>query len=733
MRLSVSSDNRIFYGPENPYFIDYLKFENRFGSNDNIVFVIHNPEGIHKEPTPKAIRWLTDAVPGLPNVVRVDSLANYPNPISHESEIAVETILDSYCPPGLPCHESLAQELEQPHLIGRLVNETKTATGIVATINIDRGVVGEIEALHSRAKTLLSDFGNRFPTLEIYYTGGVPMMAAFAEETAKDLGLLLPLSLIAISVLLGLVLGSTRMAAAIVAIGLASILITLGAAGWLGHVLNNATSIVPLVVFTLVVASSMHIAVHYSRSLTATPDKDSSIAQAKASLSSSLTPIVLSAATSAVSLSSLAFVDSPPIRQLGVMSAFGVLIGCVLTVTALPIALCTVRKISDNRLSTWIQIVINGLAREVETGNGRTVIAAILFCAAFAGLTQLRVNEDFVRFFDQSVEFRQQTDTVSQLLTGPNHIEVVLTNTDGTVFEPAFLRQVGDMTTWLRERELVSNAHSLFDVLGEVSQAFSGTRLDESVSEDELAQLFLVYELSLQQGQSNSDLVDSSQSSTRISVLLEDSTSNQIQVLESQIYDHHARSDSPAELVVTGENIPVAHLSMMNIKAMTLGIFLSLAFTAIVVAIAFKSFRLGAVALVSTVLPVLAGFGVWGWINGDIGLAATAVIALTIGVVVDDSAHFIYRFLDGQRRLDLEPWQAAAYACHRAGAAIVGTSVVMGLGLLLLVASSFEVNSSFGAVACLIISAALVFDLAVLPRLIVWTARFSSTQREKRA
>ena len=729
-KLTVSSDNRIFYGPENPYFVDYLEFESEFGSNDNIVFAVQNTKGISEAPTPQAIRWLASEIPRLPYVVRVDSLANYPNPISHESEISVETILDTSCPGASACDRALTSKLEEPHLVGRLVNEPQTVTGVVATIRIDRGAVGEIERLHNEAKALLQEFREHFPSLSIYYTGGVPMMAAFAEETARDLGLLLPIALIAISVLLGLVLGSTWMASAIVLMGLASIVVTLGTAGWLGHVLNNATSIVPLVVFTLVVASSMHIAVHYSRNLPPNATKAAATAQAKASLSSSVTPILLSAVTSAVSLSSLVFVDSPPIRQLGLLSALGVLVGCLLTIAILPVTLSFIHKISDNRLSTWIQIVINGLARDLEAGKSRTLIAAFLFGAAFLGLTQLRVNEDFVRFFDESVEFRQQTDAVSKLLTGPNHIEVVLTNPTGSVFSPEFLEHTSAITEWLRKHKLVSNAHSLSDVLGEVSQAFSGKPLEGSVTEDELAQLFLVYELSLQQGQSNTDLVDASQQATRVSVLLKDSTSTQIQALEKLIYDWDRQSGKPFELVVTGENIPVAHLSLMNIRAMTVGIFLSLAFTALIVAVAFKSAKLGLVALISTVLPVLAGFGVWGWVSGDIGLA---VIALTIGVVVDDSAHFIYRFLDGRNRLDLEPWQAAAYACHRAGAAIVGTSVVMGLGLLLLVASSFEVNSSFGAVACLIIVSALIFDLAILPRLTVWTARFGSPQWEKRA
>src|SRR5690606_4296731 len=99
------------------------------------------------------------------------------------------------------------------------------------------------------------------------------------------------------------------------------------------------------------------------------------------------------------------------------------------------------------------------------------------------------------------------------------------------------------------------------------------------------------------------------------------------------------------------------------------------------------SLRLGIVALLATVLPVLAGFGAWGWINEEIGLAATAVVALTLGVVVDDAAHYIYRFLDARNRLEMDPRSSAGYATHRAGAAIVSTSLVMGLGLSLLLFS----------------------------------------------
>jgi len=145
--------------------------------------------------------------------------------------------------------------------------------------------------------------------------------------------------------------------------------------------------------------------------------------------------------------------------------------------------------------------------------------------------------------------------------------------------------------------------------------------------------------------------------------------------------------------------------------------------TATVVGITFRKFRLGVAALVATLVPVVAGFGVWGWTIGTIGLASTAIVALTIGIVVDDAVHLSYRYLDATTRLNMGRWQSAAYSVHRAGTAVTTTSIVMVGGLSALLFSGFEVNSSFGACTCLIICLALAFDLFVLPRVLVWTGR----------
>lgn len=723
--LKISTDNRIFYGSSNPYFQDYLQFENQFTSNDNILFALVAPFPITEDASfPAAIRWLTTEAAALNHVIRVDSLSNYPHPYTKDDTLVVEPLLDWACPDGKPCTPELLRVVKDTHLVNRLSNESGTAAGVIATVSLERGAVGEIEGLNRQATELADRFKDKYPEFDVYLTGGVPMMAAFAQATAEDLGALLPAALLIISILLILVLGSIRLALVIIAVGLASIVTTLGLAGWAGCILNNATSIVPLIVFTLVVTASMHIAVHFARNIGSESSRDSSLAQARASFSSSLIPLTISAATSAVSLCSLWFVDSPPLRQLGLLSAVGVAVGFLFTITLLPSLLVSCRYVAATGLGALAQGIINAYAKRQEAGNDRIAIPATLLALSAAGLAVLEVNDDFVRFFEESVPFRVDTDRATEVLAGPNHIEVVVTNPNGTAFEPQVLSHLARLAAKTRGQDLVANVHSFSDIMNTVAQAFTGHDPATEASEAGLAQLFLIYELSLQFGQSNRDMLNVSQDSARMSVLLKESTSNEIKQLEGLLYDWHAAQGSGLSMTVTGENIPVAHLSLMNIRSMITGIFLSLAFTSAVIGITFQSFRLGLVALVSTVAPVVAGFGAWGWVHQEIGLAATAIIALTIGVVVDDAAHYIYRFLDARNRLNMSPRASAAYATHRAGAAIAGTSIVMGLGLSMLLLSNFEVNSSFGAVACLIIAMALIFNLSILPRLTIWAESF---------
>ena len=242
-----------------------------------------------------------------------------------------------------------------------------------------------------------------------------------------------------------------------------------------------------------------------------------------------------------------------------------------------------------------------------------------------------------------------------------------------------------------------------------------------SVAPDELAQYFLSFELSLSQGQSTTDFVDMNHRKSRISVLLRDCSMKDIRELDEEIRSWISREFSdPLEIQVTGEGVPTAYLSSDSISEVTIGIVLSLVFSSVLLGIVYRQLRIAVAILSATVIPIVCGFGVWGWTVGTIGMAATLVIAVTIGVVIDDSIHLVYRFRDGLRRLDLTTWGAAAYSVHRTGTAIVTTSIVLAGGFGVLLLSGFRMNSTFGICTALVILLALIFNLTIMPRILVW-------------
>ena len=725
MKLRVSLDNRVFYGEANEYFRTLQEFEANYTSNDNILFVVRSKSGINTEEYANILRWITNQAWLIDNVVRVDSLATYPHIHSREDTIFVTPLLDFVCPLDGVCLDEKAEALLSTELINRLLSEDLRSTGILATLSLELGAVEEIQEIYGQAVRLTNDFRSKFPGYEVVFTGGIPMMAAFAEASGKDLSLLLPIAFVVIFVLLRIFLGGFRPTGILFGLGISAVLITLGTAGWIGHVINNATSIVPLIVFTLVITSSMHIILHFERNSGRTDQRERIIQASKAALQGNLIPVVASATTSIIGLLSLSFVDSPPLQQLGQLSALGVFVGCCLSIFVLPILLSTFKNTYFSGANEALQVLLNSYAKIIERGRSFALVTSMMFAMVCSGVFFLEINDDFVKYFDKSTAFRQNTDRATELLAGPNHIEVLLDSSqEHGVFDPSYLSYLEDLSNYLRQERHVSNVHSFYDVIVRIASAFSPMTKLADHSANEIAQWFLVYELSLQQGQSNTDLVNSEKSESRISVLLKETTSRDIQNLEKKIIAWaSSREKQGFSVTVTGENIPVAHLSEINIKSMIVGLGGSILLTAIVVGITFRKFRLGVAALVATLAPVVCGFGVWGWTIGTIGLASTAIVALTIGIVVDDAVHLSYRYLDASTRLNLGRWQSAAYSIHRAGTAITTTSIVMVGGLSALLFSGFEVNSSFGACTCLIICLALIFDLLVLPRVLVWTGR----------
>ena len=120
--------------------------------------------------------------------------------------------------------------------------------------------------------------------------------------------------------------------------------------------------------------------------------------------------------------------------------------------------------------------------------------------------------------------------------------------------------------------------------------------------------------------------------------------------------------------------------------------------------------------------PAAVGFGIWSLISGEINLGLSIVTSLTLGIIVDDTVHFLSKYKhareEGNNAAD-----AIRYSFVSVGRALIITTVVLTLGFSLFIFSSFRLNSDMGSATALIFIMALIIDFLILPALLLWVDR----------
>ncbi|MEM7011264.1 MAG: MMPL family transporter, partial [Verrucomicrobiota bacterium] len=140
---------------------------------------------------------------------------------------------------------------------------------------------------------------------------------------------------------------------------------------------------------------------------------------------------------------------------------------------------------------------------------------------------------------------------------------------------------------------------------------------------------------------------------------------------------------------------------------------------AFVLALALRSVKLGALSLIPNSLPILITFGIWAVTVKLVGMAAATVTSTSLGIVVDDTVHFLSKYLYARRDKGMSREDAIRYAFNTVGSALVTTTVVLSIGFGVLAFSSFKVNGEMGLLTSIAIVVAFVFDFTVLPALLL--------------
>ena len=152
---------------------------------------------------------------------------------------------------------------------------------------------------------------------------------------------------------------------------------------------------------------------------------------------------------------------------------------------------------------------------------------------------------------------------------------------------------------------------------------------------------------------------------------------------------------------------------------MLIGISFALILISALLGVALRSVRYGLISLLPNLAPAAMGFGIWYFIDGQVGLALSVVAGMTLGIVVDDTVHFLSKYRHARIDKGKNAEEAVHYAFASVGRALWITTLVLVAGFLVLAQSSFKINADMGLLTAITILIALVVDFLFLPPLLM--------------
>ena len=718
--LAFDNDYRVFFGKDNPQLLAFEAVQRTYTKVDNILFAIIPDSGDAFSPEVlAAVEELTAESWLLPYALRVDSISNFQHTVAEEDDLIVGDLVVGGADLST---DELAQikqiALADETLVNRLIKPEAYVTGVNVTFQLPGKDVNEVPDSVSAARELAERIEAQYP-LSIRLSGVSMLNNAFQESSIVDMQTMIPLMYLIIILALLVLIRSVSATIGTVLLLLMSIITAMGIAGWMGIKLTPPSSAAPTIISTLAVADSVHLLTTLMMLMSTGLAKRAAIAE---SLRVNLSPIFLTSITTAVGFLSLNFSDSPPFHDLGNITAIGVMAAFVYSVVFLPAFLAVMPVKAQPATSRFSGLLVRFGDFVAAKRKSLLIGFSAISLAILAFIPQIELNDNFLKYFDSSVEFRQDADFTNANLTGIFQVQYSLNSGSANgISDPQFLQEADAFVQWWRAQPEVLHVSSITDTFKRLNK---NMHADDDAwhklpdQRDLAAQYLLLYELSLPYGLDLNNQLNIDKSSTQIVITLQDMTSMGLREMALKGESWLQANTSNLQAVGVSPSVMFAYISERNIKSMLRGTFLALVIISLILLVALRSVKMGFISLIPNLLPSALAFGIWGAAVGQVNMAVSVVVGMSLGIVVDDTVHFLSKYLRARREQGMDSFGALRYTFENVGVAILVTTIILVAGFMVLAQSIFGVNSVMALLTSIAITAALITDFTLLPILL---------------
>ena len=735
---TLDNDMTAWFSKHDPVYVEYERFRQEFGGTRTLIIAlegdaIFSPEGLG------LIRDVTREIERVETVERVQSLTTA-NVVTALPETSAEDAGGIEVNPLVPEQVDAAgaalvksRALGDRLMRGDLVSEDGRVTAIIVSFDesrIDELRAGVIQKIHDVVDP-------RLPAgLKAYYNGSLEISESYNRVTLDNLYSLTPIifgfMLLSIYVLFRSV---TRTLLVFVAI-LTSVLWTMGLYTLLGFSYNVLSSILPALIVVLAVADDVHIVQHFDHEYRVSGDYQRAFTSSVAHL---FAPLLGASVTTALGMLSLATSDIAAVREFGIGASIGVMVDFVLSLVYVPTLMGLVRaQRSSPPQERWLTGPLRAIARfSVRRSGAVLATVAVIAALAVGGLTRLRVDTNHINFFADTHPLHESAVLIDNQLAGIYTFQVMLEGPADSLKSLDTMTRIERLERQLQTLPSVRKVVSHADYIKRVNRQLHGDRPGAEVipaTAEAVAQELFLFGLSDDGRAELERVVSSDFSRAQITVKMASHSSDlvfqEIASADAMAADAFAGSKIRPNTTGSGKLFSTLDHYMVMSQLSSFGTAFLTVFG--VIFLVFRSARFGVLAIVANTFPVLAILGFMGWLGITLNIATIMVASVTLGVVDDDTIHFINRYRrEAEEGATTE--EAIETATIHEGRASLTTAIINTMAYGILGFSSYKPTAWFGGLLALTMAVAFLAEVFIVPAVITRVRRVFATERVRAA
>lgn len=739
MQARTDTGMSTFFDANDPTFEYYQSYQREFNP-DEIIYLLYRAPGTEYGPFDlKAMRTIAKLTETLeremPFVRKVTSLANVEFVKATDDLIVIHDLVfdEPYTQADLVKLREIA--LSKPLYLNNLIDPTgeygavvvdmtRNSTEELEELKLDPDAGDGAENLYPYASSYkLSEILAReeFSTLEVWRSGDVPFLSDYNDLIRIETPLI-TLMTFALIALLSLLLFPTRLAGLLgpLAVVLLAIIATVGFMGFMQYHLGLLFMMVPTLICAIGVSQCVHIMLAHRRAAAGAAGDPVEAAIREVGVA-----CFLAALTTAIGFLGMSTSALRSISELGVYSAFGVMLSFVFAVT-LMVSFAALRKRKPTVMAKARITNFDGLLRWVVAANRDATklvlgISAIALVTATYGILKLKVDYNFIDELKPHVEIRKHIEKAESVMGGwVSAVYVFDTREPEGIVNAELLHFIEDFAGYAESHAQVKKTQHVVEIIKDLNQAFHADdpawyRLPDD--RETLAQLLFLYQMS--GGEEINDFInfDSSQTTVQLRIKLDDASKiNRV----ITALDEYIDEQSPAGFEVRKSGIGVLWIKITGYIASSQLQGYAIVFSLIFVFmwVAFGSFKVAALAMIANLTPIALILGFMGFIEMKLDYFRLLLATIAIGIAVDDTIHLVMAYRSEFRRQG-NYGTALASAMSSVGPALITTTLILVGAFLSYLISELAVLSSFGILLAGAVFFALIADLFLLPALIL--------------